>query len=156
MDSRVRLLIVCGVAIAGCRAGASSLAHAGAAAPSASGGGADAGADASAGADAGAVIGVQDDGKTFDVAVGSIITFALASNAGTGYVWVPTHVDDNVVATVGARASERDSDTPGASKRDIYRFRARAAGTAWIEMSLERPFGHSRSGRIVRVTFHVR
>jgi predicted secreted protein len=165
MAHSVYRLIVCGLAIVagnGCRDGASPPAHGGTATSSGSSAKptsnpGDAGVGVEAGVDAGAVIiGVQDDGKTFDVAVGSVITFALASNEGTGYVWVPTRVDPNVVAPEGARASENDSDTPGASKRDIYRFTAKAVGTASMEMSLKRPFGHAPSGRVVRVTLNVR
>jgi predicted secreted protein len=87
-----------------------------------------------------AVVHVEDDGKTFDVATGATVTFKLASNGGTGYVWMPTGVDSSVAAQQGERASESLSDVPGAPKVDVYRFAALRAGSTPIEMDLQRPW----------------
>src|SRR5580704_10985102 len=46
---------------------------------------------------------VDDDGKSFDVARGATVTFSLPSNAGTGYVWVPTKIDGGVLSQQGDR-----------------------------------------------------
>ena len=83
------------------------------------------------------------------------MTFSLPSHAGTGYVWMPTRVDANVLAQQGDRTSDTSSDVPGASKVDIYRFAAAAQGTTTVEMSLKRPFGGAPPSRVMHVTVTV-
>jgi predicted secreted protein len=87
-----------------------------------------------------ALVHVEDDGKTFDVTAGGTITFKLASNAGTGYVWMPAGADPAVLAQVGDRTSEVESSAPGAPKVDVYRFVAQHAGSTAVEMNLQRPW----------------
>ena len=101
------------------------------------------------------VVHAEDDGKAFDVARGSTVTFTLPSNAGTGYIWVPTQVDANVLAQQGDRASDASSDVPGAPKVDVYHFAAANPGTTTVEMSLKRPFGSGTAARTVHVTVAV-
>lgn len=102
------------------------------------------------------VVRAEDDGKSFDVARGATVTFKLASNAGTGYVWMPTQVDASILAQQGDRTSEVMSDTPGGAKMDVYRFMAGSAGTTVVEMSLKRPFGSAPPSRAIHVTVNVR
>ena len=80
------------------------------------------------------VVGSDDDGKTFDVQKGGTITFRLASNAGTGYIWKPTQIDAGILTQQGERTSELASDVPGASKVDVYRFEAQNTGSVPVEM----------------------
>ncbi len=101
------------------------------------------------------VIHADDDGKTFDTTKGSIVTFKLASNAGTGYVWVPMQVDPSILTQQGDRTSEIASDTPGAAKLDVFHFTAGAAGSTVVEMSLKRPFGSAPPARAIHVTVNV-
>jgi predicted secreted protein len=101
------------------------------------------------------VVHVDDDGKAFDVARGSTVTFALPGNAGTGYIWVPTQVDANVLAQQGDRVSDASSDVPGAPKVDVYHFAAANPGTTTVEMSLKRPFGSGAAARTLHVTVAV-
>jgi predicted secreted protein len=98
---------------------------------------------------------VEDDGKTFDVARGSAITFKLASHGGTGYAWAPSHFDSASLAQQGDRTSELSSDAPGAPKADVFQFTAIAPGETTIEMALRRPFGDATPARILRVTLVV-
>jgi predicted secreted protein len=98
----------------------------------------------------------EDDGKSFDVSRGAVVTFSLPGNAGTGYVWVPTQVDGSVLTQQGDRTSEVSSDVPGAPKVDVYHFAAAAPGTTTVEMSLKRPFGSAPPARIIHVTVNVR
>jgi predicted secreted protein len=102
------------------------------------------------------VVAVEDDGKTFTVARGAAVTFRLASQSGTGYVWLPTQVDAAVLAQQGDRTSDVATDTPGAPKFDVYHFTAGAAGSTVVEMSLKRPFGSAPPSRVIHVTVHVR
>jgi predicted secreted protein len=118
--------------------------------------GATAAAADSAQADAGpVVVTAEDEGKTFDLAVGAPLVFSLASHAGTGFVWMPTQLDATLLAQDGARSSESDSDVPGAPKRDVYRFIAKSPGTTTVEMSLKRPFGTAPTGRTLHVTLRI-
>ena len=102
------------------------------------------------------VIHAEDDGKAFDVARGSAVTFKLQSNAGTGYGWVAAPVDPNVLAQQGDRTSEISSEVPGAPKMDVYHFVAQNAGSATVEMDLKRPFAQAAPpARTVHVTVNV-
>jgi predicted secreted protein len=103
-----------------------------------------------------AVVHVEDDGKTFDLAAGATITFKLASQAGTGYVWMPAGADPTVLAQVGDRASEVESSAPGANKVDVYRFVAQHAGSTAVEMDLQRPWTKSAPpARVIHVLVNV-
>jgi predicted secreted protein len=110
---------------------------------------------AAAAAAAETVIHAEDDGKSYDVARGSLVTFSLPSHAGTGYIWVPTQVDSSVLAQQGDRTSDAASDVPGAPKVDVYHFAAAAPGTTTVEMSLKRPFGSGVPARSVHVVVAV-
>jgi predicted secreted protein len=101
------------------------------------------------------VVHAEDDGKTIDVARAATVTFALPSNAGTGYIWVPTQVDASILAQQGDRTSDVSSDVPGAPKVDVYHFTAVGPGTTTVEMSLKRPFGSGAPARTVHVTVAV-
>jgi predicted secreted protein len=101
------------------------------------------------------VVHAEDDGKAFDLARGAALTFALPSNAGTGYIWMPTPVDATILAQQGDRTSDVSSDVPGAPKVDVYHFTAAGPGTTTVEMSLKRPFGSGAAARTVHVTVTV-
>ncbi len=102
------------------------------------------------------VVHVDDDGKSFDLTVGSHIVFALANHSGTGFVWMPTRVDESLLSPDGMRRSEIESDVPGAPKRDVLRYVAKKVGTTVVEMTLKRPFGTAPPGPAIHVTVHVR
>ncbi|HEX4448421.1 MAG TPA: protease inhibitor I42 family protein [Polyangiaceae bacterium] len=107
------------------------------------------------------IVHADDDGRSFQVARGSTVTFALRNHAGTGYVWVATHVDANVLAQQGDRTSDLSSDVPGAPKADVFHFAAHCASigascTTSVEMTLTRPFGAGTPARVVHVTVTVR
>ena len=102
------------------------------------------------------VVRLEDDGKTFDVARSSTVTFKLASRGGTGYAWLPTQVDAVALAQQGERTTELSSDTPGAPKLDVFRFTAIAPGSTSVEMSLRRAFGGAPPARVMRVVIQIR
>ncbi len=102
------------------------------------------------------VVHVEDDGKTFDVARGSAVTFKLAANAGTGFQWSPAPgVDPSILAAQGERGQEISSDAPGAPKLEVFHFLAGAPGTVTVEMDLKRAFGSAPPARVVHVTLNV-
>ncbi|HEY6463375.1 MAG TPA: protease inhibitor I42 family protein [Polyangiaceae bacterium] len=155
------LAIAC-VACAGCRheevpaerasvdAGPSDMASAGAVAV------ADVDVDARVDAPEGSIVHAADDGKTFALARGSVLTFSLARHAGTGFEWSATPLDGGVLVLKGERASERTSDEPGAEKNDVYRFVGEAPGTVTVEMKLRRPWGDQPPVKTLRVVVEVR
>jgi predicted secreted protein len=102
---------------------------------------------------------VEDDGKSVDVMKGSTVTVSLASNAGTGYRWVPTKVDPNILAQQGDRTVESASPSaaavPGGPTNEVYHFTAAGPGTTALEMSLKRPFGSGDPARTIHVTINV-
>jgi predicted secreted protein len=103
------------------------------------------------------VVHTEDDGKTFDIAPGGAIAFKLASQAGTGYVWMPSGVDPAVLAQVGDRATELESNAPGAAKVDVYRFVGQHAGSTAVEMDLQRPWTkNAPPARTIHVLVNVR
>ncbi len=101
------------------------------------------------------VVHVEDDGKTFDVAVGSTVTFKLAGNAGTGFVWKPSGVNAAVLAQQGDVSHETSGATPGAPNADVYHFQAVAAGSTPVEMDYVRPWEHGTPGKAIHVTVNV-
>ena len=108
-------------------------------------------------ADAGeTVVRAEDDGRTFDLPPGGILTFRLPSHSGTGFVWRPAALDGGVLSQVGERSTEVSSGVPGAPKTDVTRFVARSTGTVGIEMDYQRPWGNQPPVKTVRVTVHVR
>jgi predicted secreted protein len=116
----------------------------------------EAGASPRAAPTAGPIVQVADDGKTFALARGGVLTFSLARNAGTGFEWSPAPLDGGVLMMQGERASERTSDEPGAAKNDVYRFLAGEPGTVTVEMQLRRPWGDQPPVKTLRVVVEVR
>jgi len=102
------------------------------------------------------VIHAEDDGKSFDVARGSMVTFKLAANAGTGFTWTPgPGVDPNILAAQGGASNEPSSDQPGAPSLVVYHFVANAPGTANVEMDFKRPWGNQPPARALHVVVNV-
>ncbi len=101
------------------------------------------------------IVHIEDDGKSFDVARGSIVTFALTRHSGTGYAWKPSHVEGDALVQQGDREGEGGSGVPGAPKMDVYRFLAENAGSSAVEMSLARHFGDAAAAGVLHVTFRV-
>ncbi len=98
---------------------------------------------------------VEDDGKTFDVAAGSTVTFKLAGNAGTGFMWKPNGVNTAVLAQQGSVTHVTSGSTPGAANEDVYHFRAVAPGSSTVEMDYARPWEHGPAGKAIHVTVNV-
>jgi inhibitor of cysteine peptidase len=125
--------------------------------PAGSSSGGAAGGSGSGGAPAAAetVVHVEDDGKTFDVAAGSTVTFKLAGNAGTGFMWKPNGVNAAVLAQQGDVSHETAGPTPGAPNADVYHFQAVAPGSTPVEMDYARPWEHGAPGKAIHVTVNV-
>ena len=112
------------------------------------------------------IVEVEDDGKSFDVAVGSSVTFKLANHAGAGYVWMPTGVDSSVLAQEGERRGEdvgKPSSEGAAAKSearervDEYRFVAEQRGWVPVQMDLQRPWTKGAMPvKSIRVIVNVR
>ena len=101
------------------------------------------------------VVHAEDDGRAFDVPRGAMVTFKLAGNSGTGYLWTPAPVDPNVLVQQGGHTTEVTSNAPGAPNADVYRFAANLPGTAVVQMDYRRPWGNAPPARSIRVTINV-
>ncbi len=101
------------------------------------------------------VIHAEDDGRTFDVGRGAMVTFKLAGNAGTGFMWTVGQADPNVLAQQGDHTNELASGAPGAPKMDVYRFVANSPGSTVVEMDYRRPWGNAPPARAIHVTVNV-
>lgn len=101
------------------------------------------------------VVHAEDDGRAIDVARGGMVTFQLANNGGTGFVWTAAPVDPNVLAQQGDRTHEVQSAVPGGATMDVYHFLAANPGSAVVEMDLKRPWGNAPPARVVHVTINV-
>jgi|SRR5579883_2958788 len=130
--------------------------------PNTPSGGSSSGGTSSGGASSGAspaagetVVHVEDDGKSFDVPVGSAVTFKLAGNAGTGFMWKPNGVNPAVLAQQGDVSHETSGATPGAPNADVYHFQAVAPGSTPVEMDYARPWEHGTPGKAIHVTVNV-
>jgi len=103
------------------------------------------------------VVHAEDDGRAFDVARGSMVTFKLTAASGTGYSWAPgpQGIDPNILAAQGGPTSEVSAPEPGAPRMDVFHFMANNPGSAMVEMDLRRPFGNAPPGRVVHFTVNV-
>ncbi|MBV9949228.1 MAG: protease inhibitor I42 family protein [Myxococcales bacterium] len=102
----------------------------------------------------------DDDGRSFDVAVGDAIAFRLPRHAGTGYRWNASIPKAGILVEVASAASEELGDAsprpPGSSRIEVVRFVAAAPGTAEVTLSLARAFGAPAPARSLHVTIRVR
>jgi inhibitor of cysteine peptidase len=97
------------------------------------------------------VVGIEDEGKTLELARGAVLTVKLALSSGTGFSWVPAAADGGVLELEGERASQTPASTaavssaspmPGSARFDVYRFVARTPGTTTLALELRRPWEH--------------
>jgi predicted secreted protein len=102
------------------------------------------------------IVHAEDDGRTFDVPRGGMVTFKLAGNAGTGFMWTVGQIDPNVLAQQGDHTNELESGAPGAPKMDVYRFVGNSPGSTVVEMDYRRPWGNAPPARAIHVTVNVR
>ncbi len=79
----------------------------------------------------------NDRGKTFTTQVGDIITIRLAENPTTGYRWDVGAVD-KLIEFQGADYQTTPRPSLGSGGTRIFHFKAKAIGTAQIQLKLRR------------------
>jgi inhibitor of cysteine peptidase len=89
------------------------------------------------------VLTLEDHEREVSLAVGDVVILKLDAVPSTGYAWVVVHNDVTILEPLGPPALEPADEPPatgplGASARQVFRFRARAAGRQKLEMHYKR------------------
>jgi predicted secreted protein len=76
---------------------------------------------------------------TIEVKVGNQLEINLFGNPTTGYTWMITQVDNNILVSSGDPVFEEQSDALGAGGRFTYRFFALTSGETQFKMEYRNP-----------------
>ncbi len=102
------------------------------------------------------VLGEADNNRELDVAVGTSVTIRLPENPSTGFRW---QLNEGAADGLELVANEFEPSTalmPGAGGLRVFRFVARSAGPAQLELSYAQPWDRVASPeRIFRVRLLV-
>ena len=80
-------------------------------------------------------------GKTVNIAVGGTLTVTLDSNVTTGYSWELKEIGDtNVLQKSDNKYIAPTSGAIGAGGKEVWTFKALAAGTSTLTMSYSQPW----------------
>lgn len=92
-------------------------------------------------------IGEGANGGTIAVAKGSVVALKLPAVPGTGYVWTISRNDPAVLEPIGQSAFEPVGNGEGEDKKrlgkpahQVFRFTAKAPGTADLRLLYKRPW----------------
>ena len=93
-------------------------------------------------ADAGVIAVTEaDNGREFTLSRGDIVEVSLAATSGTGYTWQAVPIADALVRQVGdMKFRVADSQMPGASGHQVFRFSVEESGTGSLEFRYVRPW----------------
>jgi predicted secreted protein len=100
----------------------------------------------------------QDSGKTITVRPGTVIELELSAAGGTGYAWVVTRIDNNLLVPVSEEKSVPSSKEKrvGGPVHYNWSFRAMKKGVTDLEISLFRSWeGPARSAEIFRLGIRI-
>lgn len=93
----------------------------------------------------GVELGPEDKGKTVEVRRGALMEVCLPENPTTGYRWEVDHADESIVGLEEVVFSRASSVTVGAGGWRTFRFKARATGSARLQLKRWRPWEGSQS-----------
>ncbi len=83
----------------------------------------------------GAVAATEDDaGGAFALVTGDTLVVRLASNPSTGYTWRVVSTNDALLPSAGDPVFAESAEMPGAGGVDTFRFLAKAAGEATVQI----------------------
>jgi len=93
-------------------------------------------------ADAGVIAVTEaDNGREFTLSRGDIVEVSLTATSGTGYTWQAAPIADAIARQVGdMKFRAADSQMPGASGHQIFRFSVEESGTGTLEFRYVRPW----------------
>jgi predicted secreted protein len=95
----------------------------------------------------------KDNGRELRVAVGDTVTVKLGAQLGTGYGWHVTSGPGSRLQQTDKRPKiESNSNSPGSSELEVFRFTARRPGRVRLELRYSRP--REKSAGALK-TFHV-
>ena len=82
----------------------------------------------------------KDNGSTFELRTGDILTLKLESIPGTGYSWYIEKNDNKLMELMGEHTHEVPKGTTvvGGMEYEVFRLRALASGTNRLELSYKR------------------
>jgi predicted secreted protein len=84
------------------------------------------------------VLAEPDNGKTFDVQVGTPVTLRLPENPATGYRWSIAALDDALLSLEGSEFDQAPAAGVGGGGTRTIRLLPRAAGTAQLSLRNKR------------------
>jgi predicted secreted protein len=85
--------------------------------------------------------------KDITVSPEGIITVTLGSNGSTGYQWGDAVIDNAAqLEQTSHKIIEPQTDKAGAAGKETFTFTAKAAGSATIKLSYERPWEGGEKG----------
>ncbi|MBN1484241.1 MAG: protease inhibitor I42 family protein [Chloroflexia bacterium] len=89
-------------------------------------------------------VGAGDNGELVELEVGQTLVVTLASNPSTGYSWQVVKAGASVLEQQGEAEYEssdtRDPPPPGSGGTETFRFEAKSAGQAELELVYHRPW----------------
>jgi predicted secreted protein len=101
-------------------------------------------------------LGPAANGHTYSVKPQTTIVVVLPSNASTGFRWrLAARPDTQVVRVLSHRYVAPKTKRPGAAGKEVWRFRALAAGAARVRLVYVQS-GHNTPARRFAVRLHVR
>jgi predicted secreted protein len=100
----------------------------------------------------------KDNHKSFSVKPKTVIFLTLSSNASTGYSWEPLMgpADTGVLRLVSRKYVAPKNASPGASGKEVFRFRAVRKARAHLRLVYVRRWQQHKPARNFNATIYVR
>jgi inhibitor of cysteine peptidase len=97
-------------------------------------------------------------GKTVNIAVGGTLTVTLDSNVTTGYSWELKEIGDtDVLQKTDNKYVAPANEAIGAGGKEVWTFKALAAGTSTLTMDYSQPWaGGQKGAKIFSLTVVVK
>jgi len=99
----------------------------------------------------------SDSGDEVTIGVGKELQVELESNPSTGYSWLVSELDSEILSQEGEPSFEPadDEETVGAPGREIFHFKGASAGETTLRMEYVRPWELEEPEREFEVTVKV-
>jgi len=106
------------------------------------------------------VLTLEDHESHIQLAVGDVLTLKLDATPSTGYAWTVVRNDVALLTPLGEPRFERGGPPAtgplGASGRQVFRFRAKAAGSEKLELHYRRSWEKQPPLKTFAVETHIR
>jgi inhibitor of cysteine peptidase len=101
-------------------------------------------------------LGSADAGSSVALEVGGELTISLPANPSTGYSWVVSSINPEVLTQVGDPEFSAESDLIGAGGTMTFQFKGTAAGQDSLRLNYLRPWEDMEPLETYTVTINVR